>query len=342
MMNSKTLFLLLSAFMLLTGVSCKRQEKAPVESSVVITFSTGEVVTRAGDGVVTDGGGIMLDGSGNPDLFIAIVNYSGVIVSTYPSADPDDTEVLDSSSDTQVSVRFKNITNAGDYTVYAIANTGGGVWGAPTDWTTYTTAAALDALTFTELTGSDLPTVSDRMPISAKGTLSINEGMNGQVELELLRCVAKVGFKFKNETDETLTLNDCVVILEKINPTQGYLFPQTDDAAGTARNLNLISSSLTIGPGVTTDLYGNHLVFPSNAPARSIGSRYFCNISFTLGGVPKSFSELPVHDKRSQDIPSLERNQYLQIETRINRGLEISFNFVVLDWNQKNEDIIFH
>ncbi len=340
-MKKKTSILFFLALMLCIGVSCSRQE-TPSESSVVISFSTKEVHTRAGDRNAADGGGIVLDGSGNPDLFIAIVNYSGNVVATYPSADPDDTEVLTPTSATQVSIRFKNITNSGNYTVYAMANTAGGVWGAPTDWSSYDTGAKLDALTFTALTGSTLPTVSDRMPLSAKGTLSINEGMNGLVELELLRCVAKIGFKFKNETNEDLVLTGCTVTLEEINPTEGYLFPQENDAIGTARNLNLISSTLNIGSGVTTDLYGNLLVFPSIAPVRNVGSRYYCNISFTVGGIPKSFSELPIHDKRSQDIPSLGRNQYLQIETRINRGLDISFSFEVLDWDQKTEEIFFH
>lgn len=337
MINRKVLILILFALTLCVGVGCSSKE-SPAESSVVISFSTGEPFTRAGDGDARDGSGIFIDGSGNLDLFIAIVNFQGEVVATYPE-NQGKTEVL-TKSETEVSVRFKKITNSGEYTVYAIANTGGGVWGAPEEWN-FTTGAALDALTFTVPTGSDTPAVNDRMPLSAKGTLSVNERLNGWVELELQRCVAKIGFKFKNETGEELTLTNCAVTLEKINPTQGYLFPRATDITGTVNDLNLISSSLTIGSGETTDLYGNQLVFPSIAPPRTVGSRYYCNISFKIGGVSKSFS-LPIHDKRSQDIPALSRNQYLQIETRINKGLDISFNFVVVDWNKITEEVIFH
>ena len=42
----------------------------------------------------------------------------------------------------------------------------------------------------------------------------------------------------------------------------------------------------------------------------------------------------------SQDIQALGRNQYLQITTRINKGLDISFNFEVIDWTNKQEEIV--
>ena len=344
-MTGKTLISLLLGLTLIAGWGCT-QEEFRRESSVVLTFSCGEVVSRAGDGNEIDGGGIVVDGSGNPDLFIAIANYSGTIVARYPdSVNPSNAELLSPSSSTQVSIRFRGISNSGDYTVYAVANTAGGVWGAPANtsaWTAITTASAMDNLKFTALTGSDLPTVSDRMPLSAKGTLHVKEGLNGQAELELLRCVAKVGFKFKNETGDALELTGCNVTLKDINPTQGYLFPRANDATGTIRDLVLISSTLNLAAGETTSLYGNLLVFPSIAPERTVGSRYYCDISFTVGETPKSFTDLPIHDKLSQDILALGRNQYLQIETRINKGMDISFNFEVLDWNDKTEVIIFH
>lgn len=341
----KALILLMSALTLAAGTGCTKQGLRR-ESSVVLTFSTGELLTRAGDEDVADGGGIAFD-NGKPDLFIAIANYSGTVVATYCGEDvTDKVERLTPSSATQISIRFKDIANSGDYTVYAMANTADGLWGAPANssaWEVINNASDLDALMFTALTGSTLPSVTDRMPLSAKGTLHVNEGLNGQVELELLRCVAKVGFKFKNETNENLTLEGCNVTLKGINPTQGYLFPQTEDATGTARDLVLISSTLDpIPSGATTGLYGDLLVFPSIAPTQSVGSRYLCNISFTVGGQSKSFTDLPIHDKQSRDIPSLGRNQYLQIETRINKGNNVSFNFEVLDWDEKTEDIYFH
>ena len=327
------------------GVAC-REKEMPGEGSVILTFTTGEPLTRAVvDDDPADGGGIAIDNN-VPDLFIAIANYSGNIIATYPG---ENTECIETSA-TQISIRFtKTLASqdwtSGDYTVYAVANTAGGLWGAPNGsaaWAAVTPASSLDALCFSELSSSDLPTVTDRMPLSAKGTLSVNEYGNGQAELELLRCVAKIGFKFKNETGQALALTDCIVTIKAISPTQGYVFPRANDAAGTARDLTLINSNLNIGIGVTTELYGNLLVFPSVAPSQTVGSRYYCDIEFKINNELKSFTDLPIHDKQSYDILALGRNQYLQIETRINKGLDVSFDFVVNDWNINSEEIIFH
>ena len=352
MKTRSSLILLAAALTLAAGVSCREQEKEENKDipagDIVISFSSAVPVTRAvGDGEAADGGGIVIDGSGNPDLFIAIVNYQGNVVATYTGTDTADAEKVDASA-TQVSIRFKSISNSGEYTVYAMANTSGGVWGAPADasaWAALTTATALDARTFTDLGDYGTLSVTDRMPLSAKGTLSISENLNGHVELEMLRCVGKVGFKFKNECNESITLTDCVVEIEEISPRQGYLFPRTsgDDVAGTSpRSITLNKSSITIGSGASTEMYDMQLVFPSIAPERTVGSRYFCNIRFTVGNKEKSFTDLPIHDKMSQDIQALGRNQYLQIETRINKGNDISFNFEVIDWTRKQEEITFH
>ncbi|MBO4634730.1 MAG: FimB/Mfa2 family fimbrial subunit [Bacteroidales bacterium] len=327
------------------GVSCQ-DTVLPDKGSVIVTFSTSELLTKTTpDGDPADGGGIAID-NGVPDLFIAIANYSGNIIAQYPGAN---TECIETSA-TQVSIRFTQTLasqnwTSGNYTVYAVANTAGGVWGAPNGsaaWAAVTSASALDALCFSELSSSNLPTVSDRMPLSAKGTLSVNEYGNGQAELELQRCVAKIGFKFKNETGQQLTLTDCMVTINSISPTKGYVFPRANDAAGTARDLTLINSNLSIAPDVTTELYGNLLVFPSVAPSQTVGSRYYCDIEFKINNERKSFTDLPIHDKQSQDILALGRNQYLQIETRINKGLDVSFSFAVDDWNDKPEEILFH
>lgn len=356
MKTRASLILLATALTMAAGVSCREQdkeEKKDVSSSdVVISFSSAVPVTRAGNGDPEDGGGIFIDdGSGNPDLYIAIVNYQGNVVATYPdTANPDDVEKIDASA-TQVSIRFKNISNSGEYTVYALANTyidgTDGIWGAPanaSEWVALTTATALDALKLTDPGDDPMKlTISDRMPLSAKGTLTISENLNGHVELEMLRCVGKVGFKFKNETNSTLTLTNCRVEIKDIRPTEGYLFPPAGvDAVGTARTIGLNNDEIIITSGATTSLYDMQLVFPSLAPARAVGSRYFCNISFEVGGASKSFTDLPIHDKMSQDIQALGRNQYLQIETRINEGNDISFNFEVIDWTRKQEEIIFH
>lgn len=349
MMKRFVQILLASALAIVGSVSCHEVEKP--SGSVVISFSTAAPVTRAGevgDGNVADGGGIYVDDdSGNPDLFIAIANYSGDVIATYTGTNTANAELIDDATATQVSVRFKNITNSGEYTVFALANTSGVTWGVPSalDWTSsLTTASSLSNLKFNDLGEYGTLSVTDRMPLSAKGKLTISENLNGHVELEMLRCVGKVGFMFKNETGELLALTDCHVGIEEISPTQGYLFPRDEgtDTAGTARDLDLFSGSMDIGVDQTTPLYGMQLVFPSVAPERALGSRYFCNISFTVGGEPKTFSKLPIHDKMSRDIQALGRNQYLQITTRINKGLDISFNFEVIDWTNKREEIVFH
>lgn len=342
MMLRKTLVLLLSALTLFAGAGCTH-ESVPKDSSVVLTFSTGNIITKTGE---ADGTAIAFDND-IPDLYIAIANSSGQILAKYP--DPNDySQLLDNPSSSQVSIKFTNFNYNGEFTVYAVANTSGGVWGAPAnaaEWRAITSASALDALTFTALTGDNIYNVdpdTGRLPLSAKGTLYVNEGHNGHADIELLRCVAKVAFKFKNETGSPLTLTNCTVTIKDINPTQGYIFPQTNDVTGTARDLTLIQSETLADIGTLTDFYGDMLVFPSVAPARAVGSRYHCDISFTVNNESKSFTDLPIHDKQSRDITSLNRNQYLQIETRINRGLDVSFNFVVHDWDENIEEIIFH
>ena len=348
-MGRRILIWLLMALTLSVGVACRGVE-LPAESSVIVTFTTGEPLTRSVSAAAADGREIV--GSG---LFIAIANYSGKIVAVYKGVDvPNEIEKLTPSSASQVSIKFKTIESAGDYTVYAVANSAG-LWDLKdgsddaelddfdVDVGATTSAPRLNGLEFAEL-ATDTPILDeeDPMPLSAKGTLSVNESLNGQVELELLRCVAKIGFKFKNETGSLLTLNNCNVTIHDINPSQGYLFPQENDATGTPGSLNLITSTTIVDIDEATELYGNILVFPSVAPVQTVGSRYYCDISFTVNEVSKSFTNLPLHDRLSRDIPSLGRNQYLQIETRINTGLDVSFNFEVQDWNEKTESIIFH
>lgn len=308
------------------------------EGSVTLSFSTGAPITRAGDGDVSDGGGIKVT-AGEPELYVAIVNYVGDIVAKYPSTDSS-SDCLEASA-TQATIRFNGFTSFGAYTVYAVANTSG-LWTMNSTLDAATTASDLESLVFQELAGTSTPAVSGAMPLSAKGTLMVNESLNGQADLDLLRCVGKVGYKFKNETDGALTLSDCVVTIHGINQSSGYLFSHTPDAAGSPRDLSFNKSSIVIPAGESTELYEMSKVFPSTAPEQSVGSRYLCDISFTLSGSAKSYTGLPIHDKKSQDIPALQRNQYLQIETRINRGMNISFNFEVSGWDTLSEEIFFH
>ena len=319
----------------------------PQESSVTITLGTGRPVTRAGEEealaeALRDGSAIRLDGSGNPDLYLAIASADGTIVSTYNGADTEDAERLSADSG-QASIRFTNINSPGTYTVYAVANKSS-LWGMNSTLGAATTVTDLMELTFNELTADGAhPTVEDgsAMPLSAVGTLSVSENLSGEASVDLLRCVAKIGCKFKNETEEELTLTDVTVTLYGVNPSQGYLFPHATDMMGD-RYLSLSASEFEIPAGESTELYGLQTVFPSEAPFREVGRRYLCTISFTVGDDTKTFTDLPIHDKQQQDIVSLKRNQYLQIETRINKGTDISFNFEVEDWSRHTEEIFFH
>lgn len=339
-MRSKSLIVLSGILALLVWSGCTRTPQPA--GSVTLNFITGELQTRAGDGVVSDGGGIAFDDD-MPDLKILLTNAAGDVIARYPDPSLSPASSLVSGTATGASVRFSGIPE-GEYKVYAAANTGSSLTVSGVNWTTIGTGTDLEALTFTALEGSTPPSVDNRMPLSAMGTLSVNNVGNGQASLQLIRCVAKVEVTFKNLTGAELSLTDCSVTLNNINPTSGYLFrPEGEDMTGTRRDLALATAQSlafdSTGDGQTRTV-GPALVFPSVAPADP--GYYACNVSFTYGGTPMSFSNLPVHDSKSQNILSLERNQYLKIEIRISNQADISFNFEVCDWTPKTETIIFH
>jgi hypothetical protein len=350
-MMKKLLIPLSIALAALAGAACTQPVEQPAETgSVELHFSIGEPLTRAvtpGDGTVADGGGIYLD-AGVPDLKIFIA-VAGNIVHRYPdpslSPDPANTSTLTSATATLATVKFTGLTPSTTYKVYAFANTGDTsltVDNAP-NWNTVSTTAELDALVFTALGGNNLPSVNDRMPLSAKGTLSVNAQGSGTVDLELLRSLAKVQVTFKNLTASALTLTDCNVSITSINPTQGYVFqPAGDDLTGTQRTLTFPQETLdNISTPEGTKSLNPILVFPSVAELQGGYPRYLCSISFSVGGTPYSFPNLPVHNSLSQDITSLGRNQFLKIEVRISKGQNISFNFEVANWEPKSESVHF-
>ena len=91
------------------------------------------------------------------------------------------------------------------------------------------------------------------------------------------------------------------------------------------------------------------LFFPSIAPLQKVpttGNRYLCDISFRKGqntsSNQMSFTNLPIHDHLSQDIQALARNQYLLVETTISKDLSVSFNFIVGNWVERTEEVIFN
>ncbi len=339
-MRRKSFMILSGILTLLVWSGCTRTPQPA--GYVTLSFFTGEPQTRAGDGVVFDGGGIAFDDD-IPDLKILLTDADGYVIARYPDPSPSPASSLVRGTATDASVRFSGIPK-GEYKVYAAANTASTLALSGVNWNTIDTGTALEALTFTALAESTPPSVGDRMPLSAVGTLSVNNAGNGQASLQLLRCVAKVEVAFKNLTGAELSLTDCSVTLNNINPTSGYLFrPEGEDMTGTRRNLALASGQSlafdSTGDGQTQTV-GPALVFPSVAPAEP--GYYACNVSFTYDETPMSFTNLPVHDRKSQNILSLERNQYLKIEIRISNQADISFNFEVCDWTPKTETIIFH
>ena len=344
MMRRRSYLLLLSALVLLTALSCTRESMPGEPGSIALSLSTGAVETKAGDGNVADGGGIYLDGEGNPDLLIAIFNSRGQCVARYPA----EGELVTSSVTASV-IEFLDI-NPGTYTVYAVANALGLDAATRTGFASATSPAEVEALQVLPSPG-DPAFLNARMPLSAKGSVTVTSGGRGQVNLDMLRIFARVSLSFLNETGDPITLSGCSVTLEKMNPRNAYLVGRAADyvTAPAAEDLTLSHADpVTVGHLETSD-YGNlsALVFPSKAPAHLPGYRYLAAISFTIGGVNYSYSDLPVHDRRSADIQTVGRNQHLKIETRIGKKTEaenvVSFHFEVVDWKDGGSHFVwFH
>ena len=381
-MIKKVLILLLSAVVLL-GAACKRIDE-PSGGDVLLTFRIGEPVTKAttpGDGNVADGGGVYCteaEGVVTPDLVIFIFDEDGTLKKRYPTDGVLTEHNYASGHATTLSVSFGSSGwEDGAYTVFALANIGGtgGNLDIP-DLSSITSITQLDNLQMGISSGT-APQVGDRMPLSASGTLHVAKGLydkyNGLVELEMLRCFAKVQLTFRNLTGVLLTLTNCSVKFNDMNTKKAWLFPREpdfvtlgdtnpsdskDDNYGdyTTVAANISTANLTNIPS-TDDLLTDDderdrvafvspiLFFPSIAPKQTVpsaGNRYLCNISFNVGNATKNFIDLPIHDEFTQDIPVLKRNQYLQILTTIGKGTNVSFNFFVKNWEEHNESVTFN
>ena len=359
---------------LLVFGSCNRTEKPT--GTVTLTFTTGDVVTRAttpGDGDPEDGGGIIyVDADSNPatpdtpDLVILIENNSThAIVKRYPA--DGQASFAEDTKQKYLQVKFTDV-DPGEYTVYAIANTGNGsVWFTSDPGFSTISAEDLNALTFSPLAGDATPTVTDRMPLSAKGPLTVRSSGNGSVSLELLRCVAKVTVKFKNVTGHPLYLKNLNFYISDMNPKWGYVIPPSEKDYPTEatdfRGLEIgpvytDASGTEIAASATEELTGPYYVFPSQAQ----GGIYYCSASFDWKIVkvgdedwePTPYTNgyyldpsdpemgLRVFDEDFEDVPALLRNQHLTVEIRIGEGSNVSFNFMVGDWVKKTESIEFN
>lgn len=338
-------FLAYGFLALLTLFSCRREEATECGGTLSIRFSTvGLQETKAttpGDSTVTDGGGIYVDGEGVPDLVILIANSItghgdyGKIVQKYPS-----NGTLQSSTSTVAVIKFDfSALPAGEYTVYAFGNTEG-LWEMTTDdsdatLTSLTTAAQVEALHFKPIdTAEGAGLQKGRLPVSAKTTLTVSAGKNGEAYLELLRCVAKVTAIFKNNTGMKLEFTEYSNDFKGLSPDCGYVLPHDPDFPDSAEkgNLSASESSLEIEEG--EELSKDWFVFPSEGP-------YTCDIGFTLSGKEYSYTDLPVTNWRAENIPALGRNQHLTVTTRISKGLTVSFNFEVNEWTEHTASVEF-
>lgn len=376
-MIRQRLILLLCA-VLLCGPACKRIED-PAGGTVTLTFRAGEPSTKAqtpGDGSVADGGGIYCTQAGEtvtPDLVIFIFDDDGTVLKHYPADGTLVESDYDSGHATTLSVSFGSSGwEDGAYSVYALANLGSnGNLDIP-DLSSISTISDLQDLQLGISSGTS-PQVGDRMPLSASGTLHVAKGLydkyNGLLELEMLRCVAKVQMTFKNLTGDPLTLTNCSVTFKDMNTKKAWLFQREPDfvelggsgtkddnygnyASAAADIADLSAIPYLDDPLTDTvderdrDVFTNPLLFfPSTAPKQtspSAGYRYLCDISFRVNSTNKSFTNLPIHDEYTHDIPVLKRNQYLQIMTTISRGMDVSFNFFVKNWDEHTESVIFN
>ena len=185
-----------------------------------------------------------------------------------------------------------------------------------------------------------------RLPVSAKSSLTVTSGGNGEAYLELLRCVAKVTAKIINNTGYPMDLYDYKHTVHGINPTQGWVIPHDNDVIGTPANLlaNPSAKYNNANLGIPISKDGsreyNWYVFPSNGP-------YSLCLQFTLDKNTSkqktyTYNQLPITNWRAQNIPALERNQHLTVTTRISKGLTVSFNFEVTTWDpEHDESVVF-
>ena len=379
MKRSLTYGLLIAALLLLSFACSRREPVSQPGPGGVITlrFTTGNLQeTRAatpGDGVVDDGGGLYLDGD-DPDLVILIADSDGNVVITYPGTNA----VCTSATATEAVISFDfsdagaNLP-AGNYTVYAFGNTAG-LWTMTTD--PYDPEDPNDANISVELSGAELTTLTrleqiealrfkaqprntqawdhgaavqnSRLPVSAKAPLTVSSRSNGEARLELIRCVAKITARIINNLEEPVVLYNYVETVFRMNPTTSYVLQREnpeDNFLGVAGDVMINPCARLSNPDYTITIPASDVqqydwyVFPCDGPFKM-------SIGFTLfKGLPAqreyTYLNLPVTNWRAEDIVHLRRNQHLTINTRLSRGVQVSFNFEVADWNEHTSTVEF-
>lgn len=297
------------------------------------------------------------------DLIILIANSAGNIVITYPDSGRDGIPygTLESHTAVEATLKFSFSTlAAGDYTVYAFGNTGG-LWPMTDGTNNYASGSDLLSLTTEEQVNNlrfqdqerntigwendsfndpgvktwddGLVVLNGRIPVSAKASLKVSAGKNGEAYLELVRCVAKVTAIIKNNTSTALDLLHYRHTVHDINPSSGYVIPrESNDFCGTAGNLlqypdkKYDPSTPTIHISEVGSEEYSWYVFPSKGP-------YNICIGFTENSIDHTYFNLPITNWRQANIPELKRNQHLIVTTRLSVGKTVSFNFTVNEWD---------
>lgn len=345
---SWAIYWVLAVMALLSGVSCTRQD-LPGSGVVTVSLFTGLPETRAGTPDPKDGSAIFIDNS-TPDLKLLIFKADGAKVT--PAG-----ENTESLTATDVKLTYSGIP-PGEYTVYALANTEG-LWTMSGTLASATTKDEIEALYFTEL-----PSVPDpdtfRMPLTAKGTLSVNAAGNGDISLNLTRPVARVVLKFENNSGHKLKLAPFSAKFKKMAPSNGYLFQHNPDVPSGVAGFEYgdlaftaPASGLEIESGASYS--PSALVYPGLPGYPNVES-YLCDISFTITEVDDddsdlvlnpsfshafTFTDLRVHNNRGEDIKTLARNQQLTVTVKVSLGKMLSFNFEVGDWTTCSETVTF-
>lgn len=348
---SWAIFWVLTIPVLLSGVSCTRQD-LPGSGVVTVSLSSGLPETRAITADPKDGSAIYIDNSTTPpepDLILLIFNASGEKVT------PTERK-MDSLTATDIRLTFSGI-QPGEYTVYALANTAG-LWAMSGDPASASiTRDETEALYFTALpTVPDPSSATSRMPLTAKGTLSVNAAGDGDISLNLSRPAARVVFKFENNSGHKLKLDPFSAKFKKMAPTYGFLFQHNPDVPTSVAGFNygdlsFIADGQEIANG--TSYSQSALVYPG-LPGYPDTENYLCDISFTItdvddGGVVLdsgnshtfSFGDLRVHNNRGEDIKTLARNQQLTVTAKVSMGKMLSFSFEVGDWTTRSETVTF-
>ena len=199
------------------------------------------------------------------------------------------------------------------------------------------------------------------MPLSAQGTVTVLESKNGDIVLELLRCVAKVSATIINNTGQTIYLFNYHHEVKGIFPDRGYVLPGDEMYPATTEFYSLIGdpddkatwpTAATIWVGITPYRFVpiadggsqeyNWFVYPSNGPYTvDLRFRLYKNNAPSTGVYSDfNYTNMAVTDWRTQNIPSLDRNQHLKVVTRLSEGITVSSNFYVQEWGAPIESAV--